>query len=245
MKKNAGTFYGVGVGPGDPSMLTLRAADVLRGADVVFCAAARNSRKSVSRSVVESLGHRQGELVELVFSMHRDKAVCQKAWRENAVRVVDELKKGRDCAFATIGDPLIYSTYSYLLAEVQQLLPEVTVETVPGITSFQLAAARGNKELVEDDDILTVIPADHLAASGKDDLLSATDCVVILKTYKQRNRVLERFRSYGVKPKGIYAAHLGMEGEIITDDLDNVPERPNEYLSMLILKTGNADGICS
>ena len=109
-----GTLYGVGIGPGDPRYLTLRAADVLRSADVVFTVISPNAESSTSRAVVEYLKPR-GEIRLQVFSMSRDKAVREEQVRANAEAIIAELRAGRDCAFATLGDAMTYSTFGYVL----------------------------------------------------------------------------------------------------------------------------------
>jgi len=148
-----GTMYGVGVGPGDPGLLTLRAVEVLCRVQVVFAATGAHSQDCISGSVVDAVPGCQAERVTLVFSMAREMEDRRQAWSENAEKVADVLRQGKDCAFATIGDPLIYSTYTYLLRQVRELLPEVKVETIPGITSFQTVAARNNLPLVEREDV--------------------------------------------------------------------------------------------
>lgn len=239
MKNKTGKFFGVGVGPGEVQFLTLRAVEVLRSADVVFHAVARSSERSLSGQVIAELGGCRGRLAELVFSMHHQRNDRLPAWQENAEQVVEELRQGNDCAFATIGDPLIYSTYTYLLAEVKRLMPAVEVETVPGITSFQSAAARCNQALAEDGDVLTVVPAEQLVNNGRVDILKNSDCVVVLKAYHHRERILKICTEYGLNAKGIYAAHLGSDKEVILDDLKKIGQRPNEYLSLLVLKAAS------
>ena len=238
-KRELGRFYGVGVGPGDVSMLTLRAAEVLRGVDVIFHATGRNSKVSVSGSVVDALEECNAEMEQLTFSMHRDQSVCADAWDKNAEKIAARLKQGENCAFATIGDPLLFSTYSYLLERVRRLLPEVEVETVPGITSFQVAASRTNQPLAENTDLLAIVPAADSITPEQESVLKAFDCSVLLKTYRHRNQILDRMADKSGNSEeldGFYAARLGMDGEVVTSNIREIKERPDEYLSMLILK---------
>ena len=124
-----GKLYGVGIGPGDPRYLTLRAADVLRSVDVIFTVISQNASSSVSRSVVESLEPR-GEIHLQIFSMSRDKAVRAAQVQANADAIITELKAGRDCAFATLGDAMTYSTFGYVLEIIREAIPGVEVRTV-------------------------------------------------------------------------------------------------------------------
>ena len=143
-----GKLYGVGIGPGDPRYLTLRAADVLRSVDVIFTVISQNASSSVSRSVVESLEPR-GEIHLQTFSMSRDKAVRAAQVQTNADAIIAELKAGRDCAFATLGDAMTYSTFGYVLEIIRESIPGVELEIVPGITSFATLTAKAGTVLVE------------------------------------------------------------------------------------------------
>ena len=143
-----GKLYGVGIGPGDPRYLTLRAADVLRSVDVIFTVISQNASSSVSRSVVESLEPR-GEIHLQIFSMSRDKAVRAAQVQANADAIITELKAGRDCAFATLGDAMTYSTFGYVLEIIRESIPGVELEIVPGITSFATLTAKAGTVLVE------------------------------------------------------------------------------------------------
>lgn len=229
-----GKFYGIGVGPGDPRLLTLYAAEVLRKVDVVFYATGANSADSVSGSVLKSVTGCTAQKVKLVFSMARIIKDRKSAWRKNAEHVAAALKRGADCAFVTIGDPLIYSTYSYLLQHVKALLPELEVETVPGITSFQVAAARYNLPLSENGEVLAVIPAIGGRLCAR--VLRNADTVVILKVYRNRREVLNRLKKYGFKGEFLYASRLGLDGERLRHDPDEIVKCPDEYLSLLIAR---------
>ncbi|MFQ8890363.1 MAG: precorrin-2 C(20)-methyltransferase [Bilophila wadsworthia] len=153
-----GKLYGVGIGPGDPRYLTLRAADVLRSVDVIFTVISQNASSSVSRSVVESLEPR-GEIHLQIFSMSRDKAVRAAQVQANADAIITELKAGRDCAFATLGDAMTYSTFGYVLEIIREAIPGVELEIVPGITSFATLTAKAGTVLVENGEQLRVIPS--------------------------------------------------------------------------------------
>ena len=99
-----GTFYGVGVGPGDPSLLTLKAVQVFQKVDIIFQATGSNSEKSISGLVVDSVENCRAAREELVFTMARDLKDREAAWKANAEQIVEALREGKDCAFATIGD---------------------------------------------------------------------------------------------------------------------------------------------
>lgn len=237
--KRPGKFYGVGVGPGDPELLTLQAVRVLCEADVVFHVVGPRSESSVSGRIVDSVAGCRAERVELLFSMAADKSKRTADWERNAERVVRELRAGRHCAFVTIGDPLVYSTYTYLLREVRKRLPEVEVTTVPGITAFQAAAARASFPLVEDDEVLTVVPAwkDGMATEA---CAGRPGTTVYLKTYRHRRQILDALAARAAPSAVLYAARVGLEGERILEAPEALKEFPEEYLSLLVVKHGAA-----
>lgn len=233
-----GRFYGVGAGPGDPGLLTVRAVEVLRSVDVVFHVAGVNTKKSVSGSVVDSIEDCTAERIELVFSMKKDIADRKTARTKNARRIADELENGRDCAFVTVGDPLIYSTYPCMVRGVRELLGEIHVETIPGITSFQAAAAHTNLPLVENGEVLTIIPA-WTEESARHPAMESADTIVLLKMYRHREKILKSLEEQGITSNILYASRVGLEGEIITDNFREIADCPEEYLSMMVVKRNN------
>lgn len=228
-----GKLYGVGIGPGDPRYLTLRAADVLCSVDVIFTVISQNASSSVSRSVVESLEPR-GEIHLQIFSMSRDKAVRAAQVQANADAIITELKAGRDCAFATLGDAMTYSTFGYVLEIIREALPGVELEIVPGITSFATLTAKAGTVLVENGEQLRVIP------SFKSEMAETLDfpkgsTTILLKTYRSRKALVERLRREE-NVQILYGEHLAMEGQTLLTDLDAVADRPEEYLSLIMVK---------
>lgn len=230
-----GVFYGIGVGPGDPRLLTLRAVEVLRAVDAIFHVAGPRSRESISLKIVESVEGCREKCEELVFSMSNNEAVRAASVQRAAARIAEVLREGRSCAFATIGDPLIYSTFSYVQRVLRQLLPTVAIEVVPGITSFQAAAARSGSVLVEDEEVLTVVPRwrddeRHRAA------LAAADTAVALKTYHERNDALAAIERHMQPEALLYAARVGQAAERIESRLDAIRREPIDYLSLIVAR---------
>mgnify|MGYP003280592747 CR=1 FL=1 len=228
-----GKLYGVGIGPGDPRYLTLRAADVLRSADVIFTVISRNASSSVSRSVVEYLRPR-GEIRLQMFSMSRDKATREAQVRANADAIIDELRAGRDCAFATLGDAMTYSTFGYVLDRIRKAIPDIEVEIVPGVTSFATLAAKAETVLVENGEQLRVIPSFRSEMAESLDFPKGST-TILLKTYRSRAALLDRLaREENVEI--LYGEHLTMEGQTLLTDPDAIRERPEEYLSLIMVK---------
>lgn len=229
-----GNLYGVGIGPGDPEQITLRAASILRSVDVVFTVDSPNGDTSISRSVVESLAPLKGRIVPLFFTMARDPAVRAAQEETNAAAMTAELRQGKNCAFATLGDPMTYSTFSAMLRLIRASLPTVAVEVAPGITSFAMLAARSCEALTEKTGALRVMPAFKPDLVDKMDF-PAGSSTVLLKTYRGRTALFERL-AREEDATIVYGERLGMDGEFLTRDRAAMVERPEQYLSLMLIK---------
>jgi precorrin-2/cobalt-factor-2 C20-methyltransferase len=229
----AGKLYGVGVGPGDPELLTLKAVKVLSQAEHLFAAASTKNEDSLALDIARGR-LRKGVPVELLgFPMTRDKEQLQQAWERNARRVAEVLAEGKTCVFLTLGDPLTYSTFGYLLRTLRSIDPEASVEAVPGITSYQAAAARTLTVLAESKESLVV-------ASGVDNedrleqLLRSADRAVILKCYKNFPALRRMVERLGLAEDCRFVSRLGREDELVVESLAEAPEIPH-YLSLMLL----------
>ncbi|HEY9072563.1 MAG TPA: precorrin-2 C(20)-methyltransferase, partial [Desulfobaccales bacterium] len=148
MTPKIGTLYGIGVGPGDPDLITLKAVRLLQHVPHIFASCSTKNSYSLALNIVRP--HLNGAGIEhLPFPMTKEPQVLKEAWEKNAARVLEVLNSGSDAAFITLGDPLTYSTFGYLLKTLKRLNPEVQAVTVPGITSYAAAAARTHIPLTE------------------------------------------------------------------------------------------------
>ena len=228
-----GKLYGIGIGPGDPELLTLKGARILAECDVIFTVISQHVSESVSGAVVEAV-RPKGRVERLTFSMSRDPAERQAMLAANAQRIADELVQGRTCAYTTLGDTLTYSTYGYMLKILRQTLPGLEVETVPGVTSFATLAARADAVLVENTEDLRVVPA-FKASMAESIEFPKGSSTVLLKTYRSRNALIRRLRQEK-DLEVLYGERLTMEGEFISRDLDEIEARPECYFSLMLVR---------
>ena len=142
MTKKTGTLYGIGVGPGDPDLITMKAVKILNQVDIVFAAASTKNDHSLAVNIAREHIPDSATVIRLKFPMTRDKNETRQAWKTHSQTIIAELERGRNVVFLTLGDSMTYSTYGYILRYVQTLAPHLEVQTVPGITSYQAAAAR-------------------------------------------------------------------------------------------------------
>ncbi|NCC25972.1 MAG: precorrin-2 C(20)-methyltransferase [Deltaproteobacteria bacterium] len=236
--KDRGVLYGVGVGPGDPELLTLRAARVLGRVEEVFAASSSKNDYSLALSIAEKHVRPGAAIRNLAFPMTRDPEGLARAWEANAKAVLDALHTGRDAAFLTLGDPMLFSTFVYLLRAVRALEPEVRVEVVPGVTSFQQAAAVSGTPLAESGESLLVLSG----VNETRDLarrMQGADNAVILKAYRNFPAIRDWLASEDLDREAVFASRLGLEGETVVRGLADLPDDPH-YLSLLLIKKGRA-----
>ena len=226
-----GKLIGIGVGPGDIELLTLKAVRILKSVPVVFSPKSSKEKESIALSIVRPIleerpDYKRLMLVEPIFPMIEDKEELEKVWTSASEMIAQYLDSGRDVAFITLGDSSIFSTYSYVQ---KKLIDRYEIETVPGITSFTACAAARNKALVEQNDILTVVPKidDRLES-----VLEFSDSVVLMKASRNTNE-LEKVIEAKNRPKEIYSVeNCTRENEKIIDGFSN--EKP--YLTTTVIK---------
>lgn len=237
-RRQCGTLYGIGVGPGSPDLLTLRAVKILQSVEIILAAASPKNDDSLALSIAAPHLPVNSEVVRLDFPMTRDKAVLRQAWESNAQKVAVLLSAGKDAAFLTLGDPLIYSTFGYLMRTLASIIPGLRIEIVPGITSYQEAAARTRTVLCEGEESLLLLSG---IADGRklEQLLGECDGAVILKTYRNVEAIRDAVRNAGRGEKCVFATRLGLEAEETGHGLEGIPAKPH-YLSLLLLPPARA-----
>jgi precorrin-2/cobalt-factor-2 C20-methyltransferase len=235
-----GTFYGIGVGPGDPELLTLKAVKVLGQVDHIFAASSSNNDYSVACDIVRQHLKPDTPVDFLSFPMTFKRDRLENAWHANCRKVVEVLGRGKDTAFLTLGDPLTYSTYIYLARKVRSRLPDVVIQTIPGITAFHAAAARANVPLAEGEESITIISG---AKGGErlQEVIGASDNVVLMKVYKQFPQILQQIRGLELQDRCCLISRCGLEGEVVERDFERLAEHQPHYLSRMIIKKRGMD----
>jgi precorrin-2/cobalt-factor-2 C20-methyltransferase len=231
-----GTLYGIGVGPGDPELLTLKAVKALKRVEHVFAAASTKNDYSLAHEIVRSHLPPNTPLDQLAFPMTFDPNHLEDAWLANCEKVVEILKQGKNAAFLTLGDPLTFSTFIYLMRKIRKRLPEVAITVVPGITAFQAAAACALVPLAEGEEVITIISGAKGAGRLKD-VIEVSDSVVLMKTYKHLPQILDQIADVGLQDNCCFISRCGLEGEIIEQDFNRLSQfKQPHYLSLMIVK---------
>ena len=241
MKQQTGKLYGIGVGPGDPDLLTLKAVKVLQRVTAVFTAASTKNDYSLALEIARPHIPPEARLQTLAFPMTQESAAKQAAWGANADVVVGYLKQGHDAAFLTLGDSLTFSTFGYLLREIAVRYPEVVVETVPGITSYQASAAALNMPLVEGEESLLVLSG----ARGGDRLREQKikpDNVVFMKAYRNVPSICAALEEAGMLRDAAGVVRCSQPGEEVIRDVPSLAGREPNYWTLILAKRNGWHG---
>src|ERR687895_35311 len=188
----SGRLVGVGVGPGDPELLTVKGLGLLREADEVFVHVADTGEVGRAEAKVREYLD-EGRIRRLLFALSDDAEARERNWTNAARKVSGHLRDGRTCTFATIGDPNVYSTFTYLARTVKEYIPEVEIRTIPGITAMQDLASRGGTVLLEGDQRLALLPF----TAGERPLREALAEFETVVCYKGGGRLAEVLRVAG------------------------------------------------
>ncbi|CAA7601903.1 Precorrin-2 C(20)-methyltransferase domain protein [Acididesulfobacillus acetoxydans] len=228
---NWGVFYGVGVGPGDPELLTLRAQKILQQVDFLAIPKSRLERESVAWEIARPYCRQDAGIIELELPMTSERARLEAAWREGAQKILAHLEQGASVAFITLGDPSLYSTYSYLVDGLRALVPEECIRTVPGITAMSAAAALVNLPLAAGDEPLLVLPSAETAAAYQD-----FPNLVFLKVSRRLPELLATFEQSG-RP-AVLLTRVGQKGQTVRwqPQAADLGEEGIDYLSLMLVK---------
>lgn len=227
------TLVGVGVGPGDPELVTVKGVNALRDAAVVVVPVMdTGERGRAEATVLHYVGAEK--VVRVVFALNErtDRARREAAWDAAGAKVAELLRTHGSVAFATIGDPNVYSTFTYLAHTIGELLPGTAVVTVPGITAMQDLAARSGAVLTEGTEPLTLVPV----TAGADVLreaLKGPGTVVAYKFGRLAAEVATALRETGRTEDAVWGSALGLPEESIRPAAE-LADGPLPYLSTLI-----------
>ncbi len=230
--KTTGKLFGVGVGPGDPELLTIKAVRVIKEADIIFTAASTKNRYSLAVEIATPYISPSTRIEKLSFPMTKDEKEVETAWVHNAKQIAEELKKGKNAVFLTLGDPTTYSTFGYILKKMECIMPQADIETIPGITSFHAASARLNKILVEGEESLLITSG----AFGGEQIRknSGVENVAIVKAYKNIKDINSALKETGFDNKAVAVSKCGRENEQIIKNIHELETKKPDYWTLIL-----------
>jgi precorrin-2/cobalt-factor-2 C20-methyltransferase len=238
----SGVLYGVGVGPGAPDLLTLRAVNVLRAADVLALPRSSAWGASIAWSILEPvLGRIPGqERLFLTFPMTYDADKARAAHAAAWDAIAPHLQQGRTVAFATEGDPSLYSTFIDMQRAAAQRLPAVRVEIVPGVCSVNAVAGLAGVPLADGAQRIAIIPAAH-GVKDLEQVLQAFDTTVLMKIGPNMSEVIAAIERLGLLDRAVYVSRGTMAEQRVVRDVREIRELRGDCFAMLIVARGEGD----
>ena len=240
----------IGIGPGDPELLTLKALRIIKESPVLCVPKGREEGSSLALSIVEKAVDIYGkEIMEAHFPMKKTRQCGseeQKAfgrtpdhgldrkWNETVDAILGKLRTGTNVAFLTLGDPTVYSTFFYVYDKLLEMQPGLHIEIIPGVSSINASAARANISLGLGNDKIAVLPANYL-----DNLritLETFDTVVLMKVNKVFNEIVRLLSEMNMSQKAVCISRAGMEDEMIFDNILEIKQEELNYFSMIIVR---------
>lgn len=229
----AGTLYGIGLGPGDPELITVKGLRLLRAAEVVFLPTRRVDAPSYAgRIAADYLDPARQAIVPLVYPAGRGTRTTAR-WNANADEIAARLTGGRLGAFLTEGDPLLYSTFVHALLPLRERHPALVVCVVPGVWSGSAAAARIGQPLTDGDERLAVLPVTY-ALQDLPAVLQRFETVVLLKPGADVRGL--RAALAEAAATAVWVERVGRPEERIVRDLDALPDERQDYFSLVIVR---------
>ena len=229
-------FYGIGTGPGDSTLVTIKAVNTIKMLDILYTPEPKKGGDGLALSIVKEYVPDTVEIKQRHFPMNNDSVEKMASWDAIAAEIKDDVKAGKEVGFITLGDPMIYSTYVYIM---ERLMDEIEVETIPGISSFSNIASNQNFPLVMDTDPLMVIPC-TMEEEKIDAALQTYDCFVLMKVYKNFKEIVQKLEKYDLIDSAILVSNSSQEREVVYKDLRDVHlQEKISYFSTILVNRNN------
>ncbi|ADQ15611.1 precorrin-2 C(20)-methyltransferase [Halanaerobium hydrogeniformans] len=233
-------LYGIGVGAGDPKLLTLKALETLKKVDYIFTPVSAASTESNALNIIDtlfedSLLQKENKVINLNFEMAKDLKKLKESRLKAAKRINEKLTEDNQVAFITLGDPFLYSTYTYIMKKIQKWQPGVEINTIPGINSIAACTSAQNLPLAEGKENIAII------SNLKDEvqlekIFSIFDTVVILKLSRNFAKVYPVLQKLNLKDKVLIGSKCGLKEEKYTTNIEVLNNEEIDYLTLMIVK---------
>lgn len=243
-----GRLFVIGIGPGDPGLITIKAVNILKDVPCIFVPKGREEGSSLALSIVQkAVSLDDKEIVEAYFPMKKtvpcsgfgagksgQDPELDAIWSGTVDEVIKRLERGRDAAFITLGDPALYSTFFYLYDKLIEKRPDLDIVIVPGVSSINTAAAMAGISLGLGNERIAILPANYIEDIGE--TLIKFDTVVLMKVNKVFDTVRDLLIRMNLAKHAVYLARMGMENEIVRKDILTVKDEDLNYFSILIVR---------
>jgi len=235
-------LVGIGVGPGDVELLTVKAVNAIHNADIIMCPASKEDRPSIALSVIESIidKSKNQKIIKLIFPMTKDKDILEASWKKNSKIMAETVLEGKNVVYITVGDPYLYSTWIYMHRDLKEKYPDMDISVVPGIVSIFSFASKVGVSVAEGAEKVAIIPSCYDLSSVKE-IAKHSESMIFLKDGRYFDQVIEVLKESGFPDNSLFAIgqDLGTENEIIrTMTLGEVNDSTltTKYFSILVVK---------
>lgn len=226
-----GKFFGVGVGPGDPELLTVKAVNAIKNSDVIIAPKTEKKEGSVALQIAEPYIS-DAKIIFQTFPMVKNFEESQEIFQHNANQILEYLRAGKNVSFLTLGDPMFFSTYIYIYEILKN--SGAQIETISGVPAF-LAIASHVGRAAYGNDIVTIIPA--TAPKEKIvDALKFSDATVLMKVYKNFSEIVELLESENMIENAVLVSRYGLNDEKILYDVKAHQSDKLNYLSTILTR---------
>lgn len=231
-----GSFYGIGVGPGDPDLLTIKAHRTLQNVAVICFTQLDDGKESYALSVVRGVVEAADPLfLAITIPSDDNTPVDPQTWTDAAREISYHLGQGEDVAFITEGDPMLYSEFFQVLESVKAAVPALEAEVIPGVSSVMAASASSGMPLVIHGQRLTILPRVY----GIDDLMEAianSDTTVLMEVDRDLLQALASREKLGLSGKATYVRQASTSRENVVEDISKLETEDLDYFSLLIIR---------
>lgn len=228
MNSANGTFYAVGVGPGDPELLTLQAANILKRCPVIAAPQTRSGQMLALDIARSALDLREKEILPLSFTMSREPALREESYQTAARQIEAFLQKGLDVAMVNLGDVSVFATAYYILERIRE--DGFRTVMAPGVTSFSAVAARLGCSLTQIDAPLHIIPA----SADLDSALRFPGTKVLMKSGSAIRETVHALERAGLLDRAALVADCGLPTEQVYRDLRELPENLSYFATIIV-----------
>jgi precorrin-2/cobalt-factor-2 C20-methyltransferase len=239
-----GTLYGVGAGPGAPDLITLRALETLKRADVLALPRSSDYGASMAWKIIEpTVGRIPGqERLFLTFPMNKDPERLRPAWDAAFAKIGERLTRGLSVAFVTEGDPSLYSTFIYLHREAPARWPGVRVEVIPGVSSITAVPAVTGIPIADGQERVAIVPANY-GVQDLEEVLLAFDTTILMKIGKEAPNVVSAIERRGLVDRAVYVSRATMPEQRIVRDVREVRGEYGDCFAMIMVARKERSGV--
>lgn len=235
-----GKLIGLGVGPGDPELLTLKGIKLIQEAEVLIAPCSKIG-ESTAYQIIKDYIKGDTQVLEMVFPMVYCKETLTSAWEENVQQIINFLDTGVDVVFLTLGDPMVYSTFIYMMERMKDL--KYAIESIPGITSFCAVANRTLIPLAEGEEAFTVLPLKR-NSRALEKAIETGNNLVVLKASSSPAELGEILKKNHLEYEFVMCSNCGKGNEQVTTKVEDLKKGEVPYFSTVIIKNkGNRGGI--